>query len=545
MQATVLAEAREAYAGSRWEVAYRRFHEAAGEADLAADDLASLADAAWWLGRTDESLNLSEEVYRRCLHGDEAPAAARLALEVGFLWSLRGEATIGSGWFSRAARLLQDAPECVEHGYLRHLEILEALGGGRFERAIELARQVQELGDRHDDRTLCAVALVLEGVATVKLGRVDEGLALLDEAMLPVRAGDVARTWTGNLYCQLMGLFFELADIPRARAWTTATERWCDQHSNAAMFSGICRVHRAQLLHLDGAWQDAEQSAAQACRDLVDMNVGVVAAGHYEIGELRRLQGDFSGAEQAYSRARELGRDPQPGLALLRAWQGRAAAASAALQAALAAADQPLERAPLLAAQVEVAVATADTVRAETASRELTAIADIFGTSGWMAAARQAAGTARLLSGEAARALPLLRDACRRWHDLGARYEAATTQVRLARALEALGDPDAASRELTVAAATFSELGARHDLSALAGSSTEPGAPGGLSARELEVLGLVASGATNRAIAAELTISERTVERHLSNIFSKLDVSSRTEAARFAFLHGVGGAVED
>lgn len=469
--ADVLEQARAAYDRFRWDEAYRCYRAAAERERLGTQDLAALADAAWWLGHNDESLTLSEQVYRHHLHGEQVPQAARLAIEVGCLWFMRGKPTVGSGWISRARRLLEDAPECAAHGYLRYLEVEEALGAGRFEEAIARCRVIQGIADRHDDPTLRAVALVLEGAADVRRGRVEAGLAVIDEAMLPVRAGEVLPDWTGNLYCHVMELFFELADFRRARAWTEATERWCDQHSNAAMFTGICRVHRAQLFHLEGAWRDAEQHAAQACDDLADMNVGVVAEGHYQIAELHRLRGDHTAAEQAYVRAHELGRDPQPGLALLRLAQGRGATAATALRTALAAAERALDRAPLLVAQVEVAAACDDADGAARAAEELVAIADTFNTPGLLASARQAAGTARLAAGEPAQALPLLRDAWRRWRDLDARYDAARMRARLGQALAAAGDTEATAREVASARTVFTELGAADDLRALDAAS--------------------------------------------------------------------------
>ncbi|CAN5876773.1 LuxR C-terminal-related transcriptional regulator [soil metagenome] len=533
----MLERARNAYASHRWDEAYQGFCDAQADGELDTDDLAAYADAAWWMGRTDESLALSEQVYRRLVRADRQPQAARTAIEIGFLWFLRGEATVGSGWVGRAARLLDEAPDCAEVGYLRYLQVQEVMGAGDFASALELSRLLQDLAARHEDTTLCAIGLVLEGIALVRQGRIERGLEVFDEAMLPVHAGAVSPNWAGNLYCNLMGLFFELGDLHRARAWTHATERWCDQHSNAAMFIGICRVHRAQLHRLDGRWVEAARHAQQACDDLADMNVGVVAEGQYLIGDLERLRGDDPAAERAFARAHELGRDPQPALARLRLSQGRVDVATAGLRSALAGTVQPLQRPPLLAAQVEVAAATGEHDAAATAAAELTEIAERFPTPGLHAVARHGAGVARLVAGQPEGALPLLREAWRAWHDLDARYEAARVRADLGRALRTLGDDEAAAREHEAAAAVFADLGAVGDQRELDRPATTPPAPGGLTEREVEVLCQVAEGLTNRQVSLALIISERTVERHLANIFAKLGVASRTEAARVAFEH--------
>jgi ATP/maltotriose-dependent transcriptional regulator MalT len=545
MATEALETAREAYAQGRWEPACRGFEAARAVEELAAGDLATLADAHWWLGRTDESLTLSEQAFRQHLRDEDHAAAAHLAIECGFLWLVRGEPTIGSGWVARAARLLEDLPERPEHGYLLYLDVVERTRHDDLAGALEAAARMRELADRHDDPTLCAIALVLEGTLTIERGHVDEGLSILDEAMLPVHAGLVDPAWSGNLYCQLMDLFHRLGDVPRARAWTDATERWCDRFTNAAMFLGICRVHRAQLLHLEGDWAGAEARALRACRDLADMNVEAVAAARYEIAEVRRLSGDHEGAERAYASAQELGRDPQPGLALLRLRQGDHAAAQAAVAAALRAEPRPLARAPLLAAQAEIGGVTGGVDVVTEAAHELTGIAETYATPGLLARARHVAGGARLLAGESERAIPLLRDACRRWRRLGARHDLACARVLLADALEASGDPEAATRERESAVRILTELGAVDDLRGLAvgpGAADDP--PGGLSDRELEVLREVARGRTNRQVAEMLTISERTVERHLSNIFVKLGVGTRTQAAAFAFARGLVAGAE-
>jgi DNA-binding NarL/FixJ family response regulator len=330
----------------------------------------------------------------------------------------------------------------------------------------------------------------------------------------------------------------ELGEVRRAVEWTDAAERWCEKLPDAGLYRGICRVHRAQVLQLQGAWDQAEREATHACADVVRLHLGTVAAGHYEIGEIRRLRGDLAGAEEAFRRAHELGHDAQPGLALVRLARGQAGAAAASIRAALAArAGDQLGRAELCAAQVEIALAAgaADTARA--ASDELAATAAAYTSSGSTAAARQARGAMLLAAGNAKEALTTLRSACRLWQELDAKHRAAKTRVLLARAYQGLDDEDAAQLELDAACAVFERLGAALDIALVAELQGRSELPGGLTEREAEVLRLVATGRSNRDIAAALFISERTVHRHLSNIFAKLGVTSRTAATAYAFEH--------
>jgi DNA-binding CsgD family transcriptional regulator len=371
------------------------------------------------------------------------------------------------------------------------------------------------------------------------------GFALLDEAMLLVTGGRVRPDFAGNLYCHMMSACHELGDVRRARAWTEATGRWLDALPAAVVFTGVCRVHRSQVHQLEGAWDRAEADAMRVTRDLARLNVATAAEAHYQVGELRRLRGDHVGAEAAYRRAHERGRDPQPGLALLRLAQGRADAAAASIRVALAAATQPLERTPLLAAQVRIAARAADATLAAEAATELRAIATRWASDGLLAAAAHADGIAALIAGRPGAALAPLRDALRRWLELDAPYEVAAVRCDLAGAVESLGDREAAERERAAASAAFDALGARSDLEALRGGGlgTERAGPlpGGLTARELEVLRAVAAGRSNREVADALVLSEKTVARHLANIYDKLDVASRTEAAAFAYEHGLIG----
>jgi DNA-binding NarL/FixJ family response regulator len=450
----------------------------------------------------------------------------------------RGDAAVASGWRNRMQRLLRDEPEGAEHGYPLYYEIFERMGAGNLEGAVESARRMHKLGAQFDDPTLVAVALVGEGRALLKQGRVSDGMSLLDEAMVATTSEQLHPVWAGAVYCHLMDACRELGDVRRAVEWTEVAERWCVDHPDAGLYRGICRVHRAQVLQLRGAWDEAEREASHAAADMVRLHLGTVAAGHYEVGEIRRLRGDLVGAEQAFRRAHELGHDAQPGLALVRLEQGQVSAAMASIRAALEAhAGDTLGRAGLCAAQVEIALAAGDVDAAAAATDELETTAASYASSGLIAAAHQARGQILLASGRAGEAVTALRLACRLWQELDARHRAARTRTLLAAAYRQLDDEDAAQLELDAAGTVFEQLGATLDAERVVELRGRSELPGGLTAREAEVLRLVATGGSNREIAEALFISERTVHRHLSNIFTKLGVTSRTAAAAFAFEH--------
>jgi DNA-binding CsgD family transcriptional regulator len=536
-----LEAARAAYEQRNWALAREGFRAASEVGLLCADDLAAMGRAAWWLGDVEESNRRLQEANRRYLDDEQQENAASTAIELAINYFLRGDEAMGSGWMGRAVRLVEGAPESPVHGYLAYLMEVE----GNFVSAdvagvITAARRVQELGRKFGDLNLVAAGVSGEGRMLIKDGRTSEGLALLDEAMVSVVAGELAPDWAGNIYCNAISICHALGDLHRMRTWTDAAERWLETLPAAVLFAGICRVHRAQLLCLCGEWERAEQEAASVCEDLAGISVSNVAEAWYQVGEVRRLRGDLDAAEQAYRKAHENGLDPQPGLALLRLASGRIDESSAAIRTALiATSDDRLSRSRLYAAQVEIALAAGDKEMARKACDELSVMADTYASSELEALAVTARGIVLLAEGLPERALPSLREACRCWRELNATYAAARTCLWLAEVYRALGDVGAAAMELDAAAAVFSRLGARVDVARVEALRAGPTAPGGLSDREVEVLVLVASGRTNRKIAEALCISEKTVARHLSNIFTKLSVTSRTDAARVAFEHGL------
>ena len=531
-----LAAARTAFKARRWADAHDGFLAARQEAPLDADDLAALSQAAWWLGLLDESLAAGEEAYKLYLDASNNRRAAYRAFDVAYGYFIKGNESVGSGWVGRAQRLLADEPDCPEQGYLLYFAVETSLDGG--EETMAKAREVQAFGRRHRDRNLVAAGIVAEGRVLIKLGRAQEGVALLDEGMLEASSLEMAPGWAGNIYCHLMAACYELGDIGRAAAWTQSTSDWCDAMAPAVLFKGICRVHRAQVMQVRGHWTQAQDEAERVCEDVAHIHVGVVAEGHYQIGEIKRLRGDLEGAEQAYQDGHRLGRDPQPGLALLRLAQGRADAAAVLIRSALTGVGDRLARARLLVAQVEIAIALGDEATAAAAADELDEIASVYGSSGLQAAARRSRGAVLLAAGHPEEALSTLRTACTGWTELEAPYDCAKVRVLLAQAYRELGDIESSKRELATAQAAFESLGAARDATEAAGQDRAV-LPNRLTEREAQVLGLVAAGRTNRQIADELFLSQKTVARHVSNIFTKIGVTTRTAAARFAFEHGV------
>jgi DNA-binding NarL/FixJ family response regulator len=441
-----------------------------------------------------------------------------------------GDEPQGMGWIGRAGRLLEGIPECPVHGYLLQTEVEASLLAGQPAAAVDAARRMQDLGRRLDQPDLMAMGLNGEGRALIRSGHVVDGLRLLDEAMVTVLDGRLAPFVAGTLYCHTIATCHEVADIRRMSRWIDLSEQWLATFPAAVVFGSMCRVHRAQLQLLRGEWDEAERNALQVGAHLDANRIDYAAEAWYVVAEARRLRGDPSAAD-AYDEAHARGRDPQPGRALLRLQHNDAAGAATSVRAALAAVGpDPLRRAPLCAAAAEMAVAAGRLGDAAAAASELAETASMYATSGLEAMAAAARGAVLLAEDRAEEALPVLRDACRRWHELGAAYDAAGTCVRLAEAYRALGDEASAAAEVARAEATYERLGAHRPAREL---------PDGLTRRECEVLTLVADGRSNRQIGEALYISDRTVARHLTNIFTKIDVTSRTQAARYAIHHGL------
>jgi DNA-binding CsgD family transcriptional regulator len=534
-----LERARVCFAGSAWAEAFERFETADRAAPLEADDLELLGTSAYMLGAFDEFVQALERAYRRHSENAEALRAVRCAFWIGMNLALRGDVGPATGWLGRAQRLVErHGHECVEEGYLLLPVVFEHDAAGDYEGAAATAATAAEIGERFGDADLVALAVHSEGEILLKDGRVREGLGLLDEAMVAVTAGELSPVVTGIVYCGVILACERVYELRRAQEWTAALTRWCAEQPDLVAFTGRCRVHRAELMRVHGAWADALDEARRTWERPAEVmaNEAAAARASYLLGDLHRLRGEFAQAERAYREASRLGDEPQPGLALLRLGQGKPAAAEAAIRRAVNEAGDRPRRATLLAAAVEIMLASGDVEGARHAARGLREIAAAYESAMLRAMSAQADGAVELAAGEAGAALPRLRSAWQGWQDVEAPYDAARTRVLLALACKALGDADAFGLELDAARAAFDALGAAPDaarVDALAGARHD----GGLSRRELEVLRLVASGKTNREIAASLVISEHTVARHLQNIFTKLGVTTRTAAGAYAFEH--------
>jgi ATP/maltotriose-dependent transcriptional regulator MalT len=510
-------------------------------AGLAAAELEALAEAAWWLCRTGESIAARHRAHAAFRQAGDDKGAARTAARLFHDHFYRGERAVAVGWLGRGFRHLERQPDCVERGWLECAQAELHLHQGPLELAAGHAAAAVATAREHGDADLAAIGLQLQGRVLVATGGVAEGLALLDEAMTFVLDGELAPLYTGWVYCSVILACRDLADLRRAGEWTEAARRWCRELPATTPYSqGLCRIYRGEVLALRGEWDEAEAELRLAHDELLPHKPGGAAEASYGVGEVLRRRGDLAAAELAFVRAQRLGWDPQPGLALLRLAQGRVAAAAAALRSTLAS-PPPVDRfahARLLAAQVDVSVAAGALDPAREAARQLAAVEQALTSPVISATAATAAGALRLAEGDPAAALERLRPAVGGWRDLGLPYEEAGARLLAGAALVAMGDEEGGRVEIEAARAGFDRLGAATD-ARQATALLEGRQPRGLlTDREVEVLRLVASGKSNRDIAGALHLSQHTVARHLQNVFAKLGVSSRAAAIASAIEKG-------
>jgi DNA-binding CsgD family transcriptional regulator len=533
-----LAEGRACFGRRAWAEACRCFERADQIAPLAAGDLESYAWSAGLCGRDNDAFRLLGRLVQVHLDQGDPASAARFAFWYGMRLLASGQAGRSAGWLARAQRLAEQQ-DCAARGYVLIPRIFRALAESDLEEAQTAAATAVGIADRFGDADLRALVSSLLGCTCLRQGDVSAGLRALDEAMVAATSDELTPAATGLVYCNVLAGCQAIYALDRSQEWTDAFAAWCDSQPDLVPFSSACLVYRAELMQWAGAWPEAMAEARRAERCAAAARGESAADACYQQAEIHRLRGDYAAAEAAYRSASQHGRDPQPGMSLLRLGQGRAGEAARSIRLALGATSDRLHRARLLPAFVEIMVAAAQIDEARQGRDELVALARQFQTEVLRAMADHATAAVALAEDEPAAALEPLRRSLRVWQHVGAPYIVARQRLLLARACRRLGDEDSARLELGLAREAFARLGAAPDLAALDLPRLPVEVDTPLSTRELEVLRLVATGKTNKAIAKALYLSEKTIDRHVSNIFHKIDVASRSAATAFAYETGL------
>ena len=537
-----VAQGRAALASGAWSEAYARLAAADALTPLEPEDLDRLASAAFLVGQDAASVQFRTRAHNAFLERDQPKRAAASAFWLAFTMldnpAFRAQA---AGWLARAQRLVDELGQpCVEQGWLLCGAARQMAARAEFGAANAAFAQAAAIGTQFGDKDLLTMARHGQGRSLLAMNHVDAGLALLDEVMVAIAGGEIAPIITGALYCSVINACTDLFDLRRAHEWTAALDGWCGAHPDIVPFRGYCLIHRSQLKQHHGAWDDALTEARRACERLTD-SAGRPEAGaaYYQLGELYRLRGEFAKADDAYRLASQVGHRPQPGLALLRASQDQIDAADAAIRLALQERSDRPTRIQLLRAAVAIALDRHDAAAAHTHAAELEEWATRLQAPYVTAVACHAWGEVLLADAQPLAALERLRAAASGWSDLDAPYHHARTRALIAQAYGQLGDAEGSRLEFEAALDVFERLGAAPDAARVAtwlGSAPIPTSTA-LTGRELEVLRLIATGVTNRAIASRLGISDKTVARHISNIFTKLDLPSRAAATAYAYEH--------
>ncbi len=538
-ESDALKRGREAFRTRVWGEAFACLSNADLEEALEAEDLERLAITTYMVGKDDASADAWTRAHHYYQRHQNPPAAARCACWHACGLFFKGDMAPAMGWVARGQRVLETAEEdCPEQGWLLFLSALPIMFQGDPETAYSSFVRAGEIAERFNDHDVMTLSRLGRGQSLIMRQRTAEGTALLDELMVAVVSGEVSPLVAGVAYCAVIDLCQSVFDLRRAREWTAALSRWCDSQPDLVPYRGNCLVHRCEIFQLQGAWTDALEAAELACEWLSGPTAwDSLGSAYYQLGEIERLRGEFEKAEHAYRQANRAGRQPEPGRSLLRLAQHQPQVAAASIRRALDETQEPMGRSRLLPAYVEIMLAADDVTAAKSAADELAAIAVHFDAPFLHAVVASSAGAVLFAEGDSQAALARLRDAFVAWRELDAPHHAARVRVLIGLACRALGDNSSAEMELDAARAAFEELGAVPDLERMA--KLTAGATGGLTRREMEILGLVASGKTNRAIATELFLSERTVARHVSNIFTKLGLFSRSAATAYAYEHGL------
>lgn len=506
------------------------------------DDLERRAIAAYLGGAEEASEELWALAHTESLKGNDPQRAARCIFWLALDLFNRGEWARGHGWIARGYHLLEEAQDSPELGLLSVLESRHQLKEGDVGAATKASNLALHLAGRTDDSELAIFSRLSVGLVHARGGQYREAAALFDEVMVAVTVDDVSPIAVGVVYCAVIGACHSLFDVGRAREWTTALSRWCSAQPDMVAFRGRCLVHRSEIMRFSGEWPEALAEAEQACawsKDHASSFKYPSGAAFYELAEVHRLRGNLQAAEAAYRQASEHGQPPEPGLTLLRFAQGKTEMAEAAVHRLLNEQQAGVVRIAVLRAAVDILTATGDARVARNAAEELGQIPTSYYAPALRAAAAHAMGAVCLSEGDAQAAIADLREAWTLWQELEIPYDAARARVLLGLACQQLGDRATAELELDTARRVFERLSAEPDVTRVDELRQRPDktAAHTLTARELQVIELVARGKTNRAIAKLLTISERTVDRHVSNILLKLDLPSRSAATAYAWQH--------
>ncbi len=533
---------KRAFARRQWRAAFEELSAADAESPLDATELEQLGHAAYLIGQEDAATAAWTRAHNAFVELDEPRRAARVGFWLCLCLFLDGKAAQGGGWLSKSQRLVQERADCAEYGLLLAISGLVAMFKGQAEQACAQFQQAIELGQRCGDSDLLAIAVLGHGQALVQLQRFDDGVALLDEAMVTVTSGEVAAIAAGVVYCAVILSCERAYDVERAHEWTVALDKWCGSQPELVAFRGQCRVHRSEVMQFKGDWAAARGEAERAYELLAGRSERLAGRALYQKGELLRVSGDLERADRAYREAGAMGFEPQPGASMLRLCRGDVKTAAASIRRVLSEArsqqgpQAEAQRIKVLGPFAEIMIAAGDLEAARSAASELSSLAAERNVPLLRAMAAQTTGEVQLASKQPREALASLREAWTMWQRLEAPFESARVRVLIGRACSDLGDRETAAMHLEEARSVFERLGATAELAALhGGQAPRAGAVLELSGRERQVLTLVAAGKTNRQIAAELGISEHTVARHVSNIFDKTGVTSRAAATAFAF----------
>ncbi|MHC6593625.1 LuxR C-terminal-related transcriptional regulator [Arthrobacter sp. C152] len=540
---TGIDQGRSAFREHRWTDAFESFRDADQRGGLPAADIERLATAEILTGSAGSGLESLTRAHEEYLVVGDIAGAARCAAWMAIHLMNRGENARAAGWLARGQRLVDELPQpdAVE-GFLLIPAALGKLYGGDPQTALQLFTRMGKIAQRFQDKDLAALSLLGSGQATLALGRAGEGLQMFDEVMVAVTAGELSAVPSGIAYCAVIGNCHVAFDLERALQWTAALDSWCRARPDMVAFSGQCQAHRAELFRQHGAWSEALAAARAAQERSAGGDPQALYGGYYQQGEVQRLTGQLEESEASYREAARSGYEPQPGLALLWLARGEALRAQAMIRRASALADTATRR-HLLPALVEIELAVPDLSAARQGAEDLVRFAGECPMPMVRALARHADGAVSLAEGDPAGASRALREAWHLWRGLEVPYEAARCRTLVGRACLELGDETSARMEFEAAHAEFLELGAAPAAAWTASllRKDDGGTPGPLTPREIDVLRLVASGQGNRAIAAALFLSEKTVARHISNIFLKLGLTSRAAATRYAFEQGIAG----